>query len=137
MKIVGRVQLTMEQSNVLTAGGTTDLPLAQFREFVPGRARIGDLVWVQEPFFAFVPKRWQYDTVYRPGPMSRSWGNPPVKRPAPPGESNVDQGAARFLARKNSSTTLEIMGFAGCGGCVRCLVIPKNVDAITREKSAA
>lgn len=137
MKIVGRVLLTRKQSFNLCKGGTIDLPIAQFREFIRHVVRPGDLAWVQEPFFVFTPKRMGYDTEYRPGPVCRSWHGPKVKRPAPLGEKRIYQEEGKFLARRHSTVTLEVMGAVSEGSCVRCLVHPENVDAFVKARRQA
>jgi hypothetical protein len=78
-----------------------------------------------------------FDSEYRPGPLSRTWHNPKVKRPAPMGERRVSEEEAKYLPRRHSTTTLEVMGAVSDGACVRCLVHPKNIDIFVKEKASA
>lgn len=119
VKIIGHIELTGEQSRTLRGDVTIDLPLAQFRKFVSRVARIGDGVWVKEPYLLFAAKK---DLLYDDMVI---FGGSPVgprmqpRRRAPMDGYRVSTHPAQAMRRKDSRAVLEIMGF---NGAVRFLV---------------
>lgn len=135
MKIVGRVHLEHAQSRAITPGGTIDIPLIQFYTFVPYVARIGDLIWVQERFSHFVMKHGRKLEAFVPGPVGTYWYGRSKNPNFCFGECEFERCEARFLPRRHSRATLEIMGF--CDHSVRCMVHMVQVDDFVKTRAAA
>jgi hypothetical protein len=132
MKIVGRVLITEGQGRQLTAGGTFDVPAGQFRQNIAGVFGIGDLAWVQEPYFAVMPKSLAYASGVLVGPHGRSRNRMPKRMNLE--RSKLARETGKYLRRVDSCVTLEVMGIVE--GAVRCLTHFEQVDVFIKSQGA-
>lgn len=131
MKILGHVYIGINQQRDLADGGTFEMPLKQFRETVSWTARIGDLVWVKEPWCLLLPM-----AIARPGHFL-------TVAPALRAEFGTKKVTVEFhptghgLHRRESRFTFEVMGYTADAATVRFLVHQQQVDALLKMKRAA
>jgi hypothetical protein len=128
MKVLGRVLVTEQQQRKLAPGATLDIPRAQFRALVRAKAHIGDLLWVQEPYWEYLPKnRFTSQTVHGIVPCAaferherpKSAGNGPVRRKFRDGSR---------LPRVLSRYTLEIQAVLPDQSGIRCTAHLMQID---------
>jgi hypothetical protein len=91
-------------------------------------------VWVQEPFFVLHPQADGLRHRISARPVSRTWHNPKVKRPAPMGERRVSEEEGKYLPRRHSTTTLEVMGPCRMAAACAAWCIPKTSTSSSKTE---
>lgn len=133
-KILGRILFSHTQARDVSNGSTIDIPAVQFHANVKVPGQIGDLVWVQEPWRAVVPKKPGFSYGIIVGPIGRA-RSPRLSPRVCLQESVLQQEPAKYLRRKDSCLTLEVMGFS-TEGQYRCLAHFENIDAFVKARTA-
>jgi hypothetical protein len=137
MKLLGRVLLDTDQQKKLADGATLDIPREQFRQHAKGKARIGDLLWVQEPYWEYLPfNRWTAQSVSGLVPCGllelhkrpKTSGTGPFRRKRHDGSR---------LPRVFSRYTLEITGVLPDASGITCTAHLMQIDTFLNARRAA
>lgn len=129
--VAGSVLLTEGQARMLTDGGTIEIEHRQFYRSVDKGAQIGDLVWVQEPYSSYTPKRAGYQYGVLVGPPGRA--RRPAGRRVDLCDSIHRRESGRRLTREQSCVTLAIEAIEA-RKTVRCRIRICQVDKLIAEQ---
>lgn len=135
MKLLGRVEIIPGLQRALVQGAVIEIDRATFRRFTKATARIGDLLWVQEPFWLLQNTQGlERKPAIIPAP------NGPITNPPRYISLHTctkERKSAKYLPRQHSRATLEIMGVMPDSAGLRCLVHMQQVDEFLKSRVAA
>lgn len=132
MKVLGPCLIPHTEQRQLTEGACLEIPRARILKLLP-KAKIGDLMWVQEPWFLIQSRRFGPQNIREVsvGPVLGRKLPAHVRRHLH--ELRQSSKLAQTLHREDSRATLEIM----CIGehSVRVEVHMRQVDAFRKERA--
>lgn len=135
MKLLGSCIISTLEQRTLADGASLDLPRTRLEPRILARARIGDLMWAQEPYALALSRRFGPQNIREVlvGPVAG-------KRTIPVHIKHIlhqlrqKRMAAHTLSRQDSRATLEIMGISE--HAVRVQVHMQQVDAFLKARAA-
>jgi hypothetical protein len=127
MKVLGSILITPQRQLSIADGASWDIPRQSIKTRILKGAKIGDLLWVQEPHaeiksYRFCPKKI-HQMVRGSSPLNLQM---PAEIKPYQGQYHLYIHRACDLRRGDSMTTLEIMSLGDAA--VRCLVHTAQVD---------
>lgn len=136
MKVLGSILITPARQRQIAEGAVWDIPRVSMRAKILAGARIGDLIWLREPYVEIKSRRHtpkQFHEFIR-GASPSGLKIPPAVRPYLQ-EAKMHLHPARAMTRAISMTTLEIMGLLP--DAVRVAVHDAQVDDFRKQARAA
>lgn len=134
MIVLGAYGFTFEGQRQLAAGVSLDLPLSRFAPRILARAKIGDLMWVKEPWALLRSRQFGPQNI-REAVVGPAGTPPPARLKHLMRELRLSPQPALTLERGDSRATLEIMGISE--HAVRVLVHMVQVDALMAARRSA
>lgn len=134
MMVLGSCALGILEQQSLADGASFELLRSRLLPKVLQRLRIGDLLWVQEPWFLYTSRQFGPQNIYEAVPGSPTQLKFPDRIKHIHQHLRVQSRPALKLARKDSRATLEVMGISEHS--VRTLVHMRQVDEFRRTRAA-
>lgn len=135
MKLLGSCIISTFEQHQMAAGASLDLPRERLMPTMLPRARIGDLMWAQEPWALVTSRRFGPQNIREAivGPVAGGRVIPDrIKHILH--ELRQRRMTAVSLAREDSRATLEIMGISE--HAVRVMVHMTQVDEFLKARPA-
>ncbi|HEY2010551.1 MAG TPA: hypothetical protein VGH23_16295 [Rhizomicrobium sp.] len=135
-QILGRVTLDEAQGRLLAESVVITISAGQFRQHITKRARLGDVIWVQEPFYAYALTGMFRVPPVMPGVVAgpRFEAKTPDKFKMYRHNRRYHTDASR-LPRERSRCTLEIASFDAAS--LNCICHMQNIDDFMAARRAA
>lgn len=130
--VLGRVLLRKDQAEKLVQDAILRIPLTQFRKYIKAKACIGNLIWVQEPYWDFPRARRGYNTHggVHVLPLRPSQALSQAK-------TGMRQMDGSRLKRAHSRATLEITVYDAESGEITCKVHMQQIDEFVKARTVA